>query len=55
MLKVSCAVIGFSSSTYGIHKRKKEPCLVHADKNVIKGQCLLTVKDLLVFTVFQLK
>ena len=39
MPKVNCAVVGCSSSTYGINKWKKEPCLEHGDKNVVKGQC----------------
>ena len=39
MPKLNCAVVGCSSSTYGINKWKKEPCLEHGDKNVVKGQC----------------
>ena len=39
MPKVKCVVVGCSSSTYGINNRKKEPCLEHGDKNVVKGQC----------------
>ena len=40
MPKVNCAVVGCSSSTYGINKQRKERCLEHGDKNVVKGQCL---------------
>ena len=39
MPKVNCAVVGCSSSTYRINKWKKEPCLEHGHKNVVKGQC----------------
>ena len=40
MLTVNCAVFGCSSSTYGIYKwKKKETCLEHGDKNVVKGKC----------------
>ena len=35
MPKVNCAVVGCSSSTYGINKWKKEPCSEHGDKNVV--------------------
>ena len=38
MPKVNCVVVVCSSSTYGINKWKKEPCLEHGDKNLIKGQ-----------------
>ena len=38
MPKVNCAVAGCSSSTYGINKWKKEPCLENGDKNVVEGQ-----------------
>ena len=39
MPKVNSAVVGCSSSNYGINKWKKEPCLEHGDKNVVKKQC----------------
>ena len=39
MPKVNCGFVGCSSSTYGINKWEKEPCLEHGDKNVVKGQC----------------
>ena len=39
MPKVNCAIVGCSSSTYGINKSKKEPCLEHGHKNVVKEQC----------------
>ena len=56
MPKVNCAVVGCSSSTYGINKWKKEPCLEHGDKNVVKAQCPNSQrKDLIVFSVFQLR
>ena len=32
MPKVNCAVVGYSSSTYGICKWKKEPYLEDEDK-----------------------
>ena len=37
MAKVNCAVVGCSSSTYGINKWKKELLLEHGDKNVAEG------------------
>ena len=37
MPKVNCAVVGCSSSTYGINDWKKEPWLERGDKNVIEG------------------
>ena len=37
MPKLNCAVIGCSSSTYGINKWKKELWLEHGDKNVVEG------------------
>ena len=39
MPKVNCGFVGCSSSTYGINKWEKEPCLEHGDKNIVKGQC----------------
>ena len=40
MPKVNCAVVGYSSRTYGINKWNfKEPCLEHGDKSVVNGQC----------------
>ena len=39
MPKVYCADVGCRSSTYGINKWKKEPCLEHGDKNVVEEQC----------------
>ena len=39
MPKVNCDVAGCSSSTCGINKWKKEPCLEHGHKNVVKEQC----------------
>ena len=40
MPKVNCTVLGCnSSSTYGINKWKKEPCLEHGNKNVVNRQC----------------
>ena len=39
MPKINCATVGYNSSTYGVNKWKKEPCLEHGDKNVVKGHC----------------
>ena len=39
MPKVNCAIVGCSSSTYGIKIWKKKPCLEHGDKNAVDEQC----------------
>ena len=52
MPKVNCDVVGCSSSTYRINKRKKEPFLEHVDKNVVKGQFPNCERP---YTVFQLR
>ena len=39
MPKINCATVGYNSSTYRVNKWKKEPCLEHGDKNVVKGHC----------------
>ena len=51
MPKVNCAVVVCSSSTYGINKWKKEPCLEHKTKMSLKDN-VQTVKDLIIFAVF---
>lgn len=51
MPKVNCTVVGCSSSTYRINKWKKQPCLEHGHKNVVKGQCP-TCEKLIVFTSY---
>ena len=52
MPKVNCDVVGCSSSTYRINKRKKEPFVEHGDKNVVKGQFPNCERP---YTVFQLR
>ena len=52
MPKVNCDVVGCSSSTYRINKRKKEPLVEHGDKNVVKGQFPNCERP---YTVFQLR
>ena len=37
MPKINCAVVGCSSSTYGINKWKKEPSLERGDKSAVEG------------------
>ena len=54
MPKINCATVGYNSSTYGVNKWKKEPCLEHGDKNVVKGHCP-NYERLIVFAVFHLK
>ena len=53
MPEVNSTAVGYSSSTNGVNKWKKEPCLEHGDKNLVEG--LQTPKDLIVFTIFQLR
>ena len=52
MPKVNCDVVGCSSSTYRINKRKKEPFVEHGDKNVVKGRFPNCERP---YTVFQLR
>ena len=54
MPKINCATVGYNSSTYRVNKWKKEPCLEHGDKNVVKGHCP-NYERLIVFAVFHLK